>query len=100
MRESLALSGASRRADARLAFELDEYKKHRLIANVLRGMSQRVAIDNVARLERALRDLAIHCVVAIPTSRQHINDISRVRVHLLLGSRRQDRFEDTDTIVL
>src|SRR5260370_30955940 len=37
---------------------------HRLIANVLRGMGQRVAIDNVARLERALRDLAICCVVA------------------------------------
>jgi len=64
------------------------------------AMSQRVAIDNVARLERALGDLAIRCVVAIPTSRQHINDISRMRVHLLLGSRWQHRFEDADTIVL
>ena len=73
---------------------------HRLIANVLRGMGQRVAIDNVARLERALRDLAICCVVAIPTSRQDINDISRVRVHLLLATGWQDSFEDADTIVL
>jgi len=61
---------------------------HRLIANVLRGMSQRVAIDNVARLERALGDLAICCVVAIPTSRQNINDVGGVGVHLLLGTGR------------
>ena len=72
---------------------------HRLIANVLRGMSQRVAIDNVARLERALRDLAICCVIAIPTSRQNINDVGWVRVHLLLGTGWQDSFEDADTIV-
>src|SRR5262249_39641291 len=72
---------------------------HRLIANVLRGMSQRVAIDNVARLERALGDLAICCVVAIPTSRQNINDVGWVRVHLLLGTGWQDSFEDADTIV-
>ena len=71
----------------------------RLIANVFGGMSQRVAIDNVARLERALGDLAICCVVAIPTSRQNINDVGRVRVHLLLGTRRQDSFKDADTIV-
>src|SRR5215472_14345762 len=63
-------------------------------------MSQRVAIDNIARLERALRDLSICCVVAIPTSRQHINDISGVRVHLFLGSRWQDRFKDADMFVL
>jgi hypothetical protein len=64
------------------------------------ALRQRVAIDNVARLERALRDLAICCVVAIPTSRQDINDISRVRVHLLLATGWQDSFEDADTIVL
>src|SRR5262249_33810374 len=63
-------------------------------------MGQRVAIDDVARLERALRDLAVCCVVAIPTSRQYINHISRVRVHLLLGSGWQDSFQDADTIVL
>ena len=57
---------------------------HRLIANVLRGMGQRVAIDNVARLERTLRDLAICCVVAIPTPCQNIDDVGGVRVHLLL----------------
>src|SRR2546430_1332986 len=56
---------------------------HRLIANVFRGMGQRVAIDNVARLERALRDLAICCVVAIPTPCQNIDDVGGVRVHLL-----------------
>jgi hypothetical protein len=72
---------------------------HRLIANVLRGMSQRVAIDNVTRLERALRDLAVCCVIAIPASRQNINDVGWVRVHLLLGPGWQDRFEDADTIV-
>src|SRR5437867_9960887 len=83
MRESLALSGASRRATAGLAFELHEDQMHRLIANVLRGMGQRVAINNVARLERALRDLAICCVVAIPTPCQNIDDVGGVRVHLL-----------------
>ena len=72
---------------------------HRLIADVLGGMGQRVAIDNVARLERALRDLAICRVVAIPTSRQNINDVGWVRVHLLLGTGWQDSFEDADTIV-
>ena len=71
----------------------------RLIADVLRGMSQRIAIDNIARLECALGDLAICCVVAIPTSRQNVNDVGRVRVHLLPGTGRQDRFKDTNTIV-
>jgi len=72
---------------------------HRLIADVLRGMGQRVAIDNVARLERALRDLAICCVVAIPTPRQNINDVGGVRMDLLLGARWQDSFQDADMIV-
>ncbi len=72
---------------------------HRLIANVLRGMGQRVAIDNVARLERTLRDLAICCVVAIPTPCQNIDDVGGVRVHLLFGAGWQDSFENADTIV-
>ena len=72
---------------------------HSLIADVLGGMGQRVAIDNVARLERALCDLAICCVVAIPTPRQNINDVGGVRVHLLLGTGWQDSFQDADTIV-
>src|SRR5207247_8589242 len=72
---------------------------HRLIANVLRGMGQRVAIDNVARLERALRDLAICCVVAIPTPCQNIDDVGGVRVHLLFGTWWQDRFAVANTIV-
>ena len=72
---------------------------HRLIADVLGGMGQRVAIDSVARFERALCDLAICCVVAIPTPSQDINDISGVRVHVLLGTGWQDSFEDADTIV-
>src|SRR5260370_33617337 len=82
-----------------LAFKLDEDKMRRLIANVLSGMGQRVAIDNVARLERPLRDLAICCVVAIPTSRQHVNDVGGVRVSLLLATRWQDSFDDAETIM-
>src|SRR5205809_7227953 len=70
----------------------------RLIANVLRGMSQRIAINNVARLEGALGDLAICCVVAIPASRQDVNDVGGVRVHLLPGTGWQDSFKDADTI--
>ena len=93
------MSGASRRATAALAFELHEDHLHRLIANVLRGMGQRVAIDNVARLERTLRDLAICCVVAIPTPCQNIDDVGGVRVHLLFGAGWQDSFENADTIV-
>src|SRR5262249_4157792 len=97
--QSLALSGASRCAAAGSAFELDEDKMHRLIANVLRGMAERVTINNVARLERALRDLAICCIVAIPTPSQNINDVGGMRVHLLLGTGWQDSFENADTIV-
>ena len=64
---------------------LDEDQMHRLIANIVRGMSQRVAIDNLARLERALRDLAICCVVAIPTSGQNVNDVGGVRVLVMIS---------------
>jgi hypothetical protein len=84
-------------AAAGLAFELDQDEMHGLIANVLCSMGQRIAVDNIARLERALRDLAICCVVAIPTSSQNINDIGRVRVNLLLGTLWQNSFEDADT---
>src|SRR5215470_1391881 len=94
-----ALSGTSRRAPAGFAFELDEDKMHRLIANVLRGVSQRVAKNNVAGLECALGDLAVCCVVAIPASRQNVNDVGGVRVHLLFGTGWQDSFEDADSIV-
>lgn len=82
-----------------LAFELDQDEMHRLIANVLSGMGQRVAIDNVARLERAFRNLAISSVVAIATPLQNINDVGGVRVYLLLGTRWQGSFEDAYTLV-
>jgi hypothetical protein len=36
-------------------------------------------------LERALRDLAICCVVAIPTSGQNVNDVGGVRVLVMIS---------------
>src|ERR1051326_4258172 len=64
----VALSG-TRSAAAGLTFELNDDHMQRLIANVLRSMSQRVAIENVAGFQCALRGLPVRCVVAIPASR-------------------------------
>src|SRR5262245_38379849 len=71
----------------------------RPIADVFRGMGQRIAIDDVARLEYALGDLAVCCVIAITASRQNVNDVCGVRVDLLFDAGWQDSFEDADTIV-
>jgi len=79
--------------------ELDQNEVHRFVADVLGGMGHRVAINNIAGLEFALRDLAISRVVAISTSGHNVNDIGRVRVNLLLDAGWQVSFEDPDTIV-
>src|ERR1700730_8516175 len=83
-----------------LFFELDQNHVQRLIANVLRGVSQRIAIKNVARLQFAFRGFAIRRVIAIPAAFQNVNHVGRMRMDLLLHAGRQRRFENANTIVL
>lgn len=97
--QELVVSGMRRPASARVALELDKDHVHGLIANVLRGMGQRIAKNNVASLKRALRDFAICGVVPIPAAFQDVNDVGGMRMHLLLDTGWQDSFEDTDTII-
>ena len=72
---------------------------HRRVADVFRGVRQRIAIEHVAGFELALGGLAVGRVVAVPTALQNINHVRRMRMHLLFDAGRQVRLEHADTIV-
>src|SRR5438067_4281115 len=84
----------------RRRLKLDEDQVHRRVADVFRGMGQRLAIEHFAGFQLTFRGLAIRGVVAVLTAGQNINHIGRMRVDLLFGAGRKFRFENAHPIVL
>src|SRR5436190_8096890 len=80
--------------------QLDDDQMNRRLADVLRPMRERIAIDDVARFVRRFAGLAVRSVAARASARQHVNDRRRMRVHLFLVARMQRRLEHAHLLVV